>query len=60
MGGRPGGPGGMQPGPLGGMGGVPNREEREHRNNVFILDDEPFRVVFDDVITPVIGPGDVR
>jgi len=37
----------------GGMGG--HGQEREHRNSVFIPDDEPFRVEFDDVTPSVIG-----
>jgi hypothetical protein len=44
-----GGMGGMG----GGMGG--HGQEREHRNSVFIPDDEPFRVEFDDVTPSVIG-----
>jgi hypothetical protein len=52
---------GAGPGPMpfggfgaGGLGGQP----RDHRNNVFIPDDEPFRVEFDDLTPPVIGPPD--
>ena len=49
---RAGGPGGM---PLG-MGGAGARgQDRDHRNNVFIPDDEPFRVEFDDVTDSVLG-----
>jgi hypothetical protein len=34
---------------------------REHRNGVFIPDDEPFRVEPDDVVSPVLGlPGEIR
>jgi hypothetical protein len=52
--GRAGGPAGMAGGGMGGgMGG--HGQEREHRNSVFIPDDEPFRVEFDDVTPSVIG-----
>jgi len=36
---------------LGGIGG----QRHEHRNTVFIPDDEPFRVEFEDLTPPVIG-----
>lgn len=45
--------------PFGGFGaGRLGGEGREHRNNVFIPDDEPFRVELDDLTPPVIGPPD--
>jgi hypothetical protein len=55
--GRAGGPAGMAGGGMGGMGGGMggHGQEREHRNSVFIPDDEPFRVEFDDVTPSVIG-----
>jgi hypothetical protein len=52
---RAGGPAGMAGGGMGGMGGGPGGPDREHRNTVFIPDDEPFRVEFDDVTPSVIG-----
>jgi hypothetical protein len=45
------GPAGMPMGGAGAAGG----EDREHRNTVFLPDDEPFRVDFDDVTGAVIG-----
>jgi len=55
---RPGGPGGLggMP-PMGAMGGAAGArgQEREHRNNMFLPDDEPFRVADDDVTPSVIG-----
>jgi hypothetical protein len=55
-GGRPGGPGGLAGGGMGGMGGgMGGGQDREHRNSVFIPDDEPFRIEFDDVTSSVIG-----
>jgi len=45
------GPAGM---PMGG-GGAAAGEDREHHNTVFLPDDEPFRVDFDDVTGAVIG-----
>jgi hypothetical protein len=55
--GRAGGPAGMAGGGMGGMGGGMggHGQEREHRNSVFIPDDEPFRVEFYDVTPSVIG-----
>jgi hypothetical protein len=55
---RAGGPGGM---PMGGMGGAGTRgQDKDHRNNIFIPDDEPFRVEFDDLTDSVIGSDDHR
>ena len=47
---RAGGVGGM---PMGGAGA--RGQDKDHRNNVFIPDDEPFRVEFDDLTDPVLG-----
>jgi hypothetical protein len=53
---RAGGAGGM---PMGGMGGAGRSgQDKDHRNNIFIPDDEPFRVEFDDLSDAVIGPDD--
>ena len=54
-GGHPAGLGGV---PMAGVGGI-GGQRHEHRNTVFIPDDEPFRVEFEDLTPPVIGlPGD--
>jgi hypothetical protein len=50
--GRTGAPAGM---PMGGAGGGAAGQDREHRNSVYLPDDEPFRVDFDDVTGSVIG-----
>jgi hypothetical protein len=41
--------------PMGGAGGGAAGQDREHRNTVYLPDDEPFRVDFDDVTGSVIG-----
>jgi hypothetical protein len=35
-------------------------QDRDHRNNVFIPSDEPFRVEFDDLTDSVIGAPDTN
>jgi len=50
--GAPAGPAGM---PMGGVGGGAAGQDREHHNTVYLPDDEPFRVDFDDVTGAVIG-----
>jgi hypothetical protein len=44
--------------PMMGGGGARGGQDKDHRNNVFIPSDEPFRVEFDDLPPSVIGAGD--